>query len=154
MLRFIGFAFTAGVFLFIAASAVAGYFLWQVSRDLPDYDKLAEYEPPVMSRIHANNGNLIAEYARQRRIYVPINTIPKVILQAFLSAEDGNFFEHGGIDFKGVARAVFNHFVKGRRLTGASTITQQVFTIRGRNTGEPASLSSTSAGAGLTSQAG
>ena len=126
MLRFIGFAFTAGVFLFIAASAVAGYFLWQVSRDLPDYDKLAEYEPPVMSRIHANNGNLIAEYARQRRIYVPINTIPKVILQAFLSAEDGNFFEHGGIDFKGVARAVFNHFVKGRRLTGASTITQQV----------------------------
>ena len=126
MLQFIGFAFTAGVFLFIAGSAVAGYFLWQVSRDLPDYDKLAEYEPPVMSRIHANNGNLIAEYARERRIYVPINTIPKVILQAYLSAEDSNFFEHGGLDFKGILRAVFNYAVKGKRLTGASTITQQV----------------------------
>ena len=126
MLRFLGYAFTVGVMVFVVASAVAGYFLWQVSRDLPDYDKLAEYEPPVMSRIHANNGNLIAEYARERRIYVPINTIPKVILQAFLSAEDSGFFEHGGLDFKGIVRAVYNHFVQGRRLTGASTITQQV----------------------------
>ncbi len=126
MLRFLGFVFASGVIVFIAGSAIAGYLLWQVSRDLPNYDKLARYEPPVMSRIHANNGNLIAEYARERRIYVPINTIPKVILQAFLSAEDSNFFEHGGLDFKGIIRAMYNHFVKKQRLTGASTITQQV----------------------------
>lgn len=126
MLRFIGFMFASGVIMFVAGSAIAGYFLWQVSRDLPNYDVLARYEPPVMSRIHANNGNLIAEYARERRIYVPINTIPKVILQAFLSAEDSNFFEHGGLDFKGIIRAFYNHFVKKQRLTGASTITQQV----------------------------
>ena len=78
-----------------------------MSQDLPDYESLAKYEPPVMTRIHAHNGALIAEYARERRIFVPINTIPKRVIAAFLSAEDSRFYEHGGVDFQGVARAVY-----------------------------------------------
>ncbi|MEM1307575.1 MAG: transglycosylase domain-containing protein [Pseudomonadota bacterium] len=98
LLGFLGFAFTAGVIMFVAVSAVAGYFIWQAGQDLPSYEKLATYEPPVMTRIHAHDGQLIAEYARERRIFVPINTIPKVVLGAFLSAEDSRFYEHGGLD--------------------------------------------------------
>lgn len=129
LLRFIGVMFTAGVFVFLALSAVAGYVLWDVARDLPDYEKLAQYEPPVMTRIHANDGSLIAEYARQRRIYVPINTIPDLLIKAFLSAEDKNFFKHGGIDIQGIAKATIKNlqnYGAGRRMVGASTITQQV----------------------------
>ncbi|MEE9590724.1 MAG: penicillin-binding protein 1A [Hyphomicrobiaceae bacterium] len=127
VVRFLGFLFTAGVIAFLAASAAVGYVLWHISKDLPGYESLASYEPPVMTRIHAADGRLIAEYARERRIYVPINAIPKrAVIGAFLSAEDKNFYEHGGLDFQGIARAVFNHLVLKQRLTGASTITQQV----------------------------
>jgi len=127
LLGFLGFGFAAGVVLFIGAAAVGGYLLWNASKDLPDYESLARYEPPVMTRIHAHNGALIAEYARERRIFVPINTIPKTVLGAFLSAEDKRFYEHGGLDFIGIARAVtkFVQNPKGRA-EGASTITQQV----------------------------
>ena len=84
-----------------------------------------------MTRIHAHNGALIAEFARERRIFVPINTIPKRVLAAFLSAEDRRFYEHGGVDFQGIARAVYKLIEakiqgKSRRVEGASTITQQV----------------------------
>jgi penicillin-binding protein 1A len=131
LLRFLGFAFAAGVVLFIAGAGAAGYVLWKTSQDLPDYESLAKYEPPVMTRIHAHNGALIAEYARERRIFVPINTIPKHVIAAFLSAEDARFYEHGGIDFQGIGRAVYRMVeakVQGRsrRAEGASTITQQV----------------------------
>lgn len=126
LLGLLGFAFTAGVFMFIAVSSVAGYFIWKASQDLPSYDKLGKYEPPVMTRIHANNGALIAEYARERRIFVPINTVPKVVIGAFLSAEDKNFFSHGGLDYRGIGIALYKHLVLRRRLVGASTITQQV----------------------------
>jgi len=117
--------------LFIAASAGAGYVLWKVSKDLPDYESLSKYEPPVMTRIHAHDGSLISEYARERRIFVPINTIPKQVIAAFLSAEDSRFYRHGGLDFQGIARAVYKLVeakVQGkvRRVEGASTITQQV----------------------------
>ena len=128
-LRALGYLFSMGVLVFLTLAAVAGYFLWDISRDLPDYDKLAQYEPPVMTRIHANDGSLIAEYAKQRRIYVPINAIPDVIIQAFLSAEDKNFFHHGGLDIQGIAKAVvrnLQNYASGRRMVGASTITQQV----------------------------
>jgi penicillin-binding protein 1A len=130
-LSLLGWAFAAGVVLFVAGSAAAGYMLWQVSKDLPDYESLAKYEPPVMTRIHAHNGALIAEYARERRIFVPINTIPKRVIAAFLSAEDSRFYQHGGIDFQGIARAVFKLVQakltgSSRRTEGASTITQQV----------------------------
>ncbi len=129
MLRLLGFAFTAGVILFVAGSAVVAYMLWQISKDLPAYDKLADYEPRVMTRVHANDGSLIAEFARERRVYVPINAIPPRVINAFLAAEDKNFYEHGGLDFSGILRAIItniNNYGKGRRLVGASTITQQV----------------------------
>jgi penicillin-binding protein 1A len=131
LLSFLGWSFGAFVVLFLVGSAAAGYVLWQASKDLPDYESLASYEPPVMTRIHAHDGSLIAEYARERRIFVPINTIPKRVIAAFLSAEDSRFYEHGGLDIQGIARAVFK-FVENkiqggdRRTEGASTITQQV----------------------------
>jgi penicillin-binding protein 1A len=129
LLGVLGFLFGTGVLLFLAGSAVAGYLLWKASRDLPDYDSLARYEPPVMTRIHAVDGSLMAEYARERRIFVPINTIPKRVIQAYLSAEDKRFYEHGGIDFYGLGRAVVSNaknLGSGRNAQGASTITQQV----------------------------
>lgn len=126
LLGFLGFAFTAGVFVLIAAGAAIAYIVWDASKDLPSSDNLAEYEPPVMTRIHANDGSLIAEYARERRIFVPINTVPKAVIGAFLSAEDKNFYTHNGLDFRGIGIAFYKHFVLGKRLVGASTITQQV----------------------------
>jgi penicillin-binding protein 1A len=128
LLSLLGFGFASAVVLFIAASAVVGFFVWQASRDLPDYESLAKYEPPVMTRIHAHDGSLIAEYARERRIFVPINVVPKLVIAAFLSAEDKRFYEHGGLDFTGIARAILNNLQNyGRkRPEGASTITQQV----------------------------
>ena len=131
LLSFLGFGFATFVLVFVAASAGAGLLLWQASKDLPDYDSLAKYEPPVMSRIHAHDGSLISEFARERRIFVPINTIPKRVLNAFISAEDRRFYEHGGIDFQGIARAVFSAVetkLRGskKNIQGASTITQQV----------------------------
>src|SRR6185503_15040805 len=109
-------------------SGVVGFIVWKVSRTLPDYESLASYEPPVMTRIHAHDGSLMAEYARERRIFVPINVIPKLVIAAFLSAEDKHFYEHGGLDFTGIIRAAINNFQNwGRkRPEGASTITQQV----------------------------
>jgi penicillin-binding protein 1A len=128
LLSFLTFVFASGVVLFLAASAVAGFYVWKASRDLPDYERLAKYEPPVMTRIHASDGTLMAEYARERRIFVPINVVPKMVIQAFLAAEDRRFFEHGGIDFAGVARAIYKNIQNWgkRRPEGASTITQQV----------------------------
>src|SRR5690606_8689392 len=127
LLSVLGWAFAAGVVAFLAGSAVAGYLLWYVSRDLPSYESLAEYEPPVMTRIHAHDGQLIAEYGRERRIFVPINAVPKLVIHAFLSAEDKRFYEAGGVDFFGIARAVIRNLQNpGRRPEGGSTITQQV----------------------------
>jgi penicillin-binding protein 1A len=129
LLSFLGFLFGSGVLVFLGGSAVAGYLLWKASKDLPDYDSLARYEPPVMTRIHAVDGSLMAEYARERRIFVPINTIPKLLINAYLAAEDRRFYEHGGLDFYGLGRAVVTNvknYGSGRSPQGASTITQQV----------------------------
>jgi len=129
MLRFLGFLFAAGMIMFLAASAVVAYVLWYISKDLPDYEVLAKYEPLVMTRLHANDGSLIAEFAKERRIYVPLNAIPERLIQAFLAAEDKNYYQHGGLDVQGIVRAVVtnvNNFRNGRRMVGASTITQQV----------------------------
>ena len=103
--------------------------LWYFSSGLPDYKKLENYEPPVSSRVYANNGNLIAEYSIEKRLFVPYETIPSTIVNAFISAEDKNFFDHTGIDPQGIIRAVINNFkniINNKRLEGASTITQQV----------------------------
>ncbi len=128
-LRFLGFMFAAGMIVFIAVAGAAAFVLWKVSSELPDYEVLAKYEPPVMTRIHANDGSLISEFSRERRIYVPITAIPECIIEAFISAEDKNFYQHGGLDVQGIIRAVvtnMSNLQSGRRAVGASTITQQV----------------------------
>ncbi|MGH6728151.1 MAG: penicillin-binding protein 1A [Pseudolabrys sp.] len=129
LLRFFGFLFAAGTILFVVGVAAAAGLLWHFSKDLPDYSQLQDYEPPVMTRVHAADGSLVAEYARERRLYIPIQAVPKRVINAFLAAEDKNFYEHGGLDFTGIARAAFNYvenFGSSRRPQGASTITQQV----------------------------
>jgi penicillin-binding protein 1A len=127
LLGLVTFVFASGVLLFLGGLGVVGVYVWMASRDLPDYERLAKYEPPVMTRIHAADGTLMAEYARERRIFVPINVIPQVVIQAFLSAEDRRFYEHGGLDFMGIARALIRNIQnRSRRAEGASTITQQV----------------------------
>ncbi|HVZ50676.1 MAG TPA: penicillin-binding protein 1A [Pseudolabrys sp.] len=129
MLRFLGFLFAAGTILFVVGVAGVAGLLWHFSKDLPDYSQLQDYEPPVMTRVHAADGSLVAEYARERRLYIPIQAVPKLVINAFLAAEDKNFYEHGGLDFTGIARAAFNYvqnFGSNRRPQGASTITQQV----------------------------
>jgi penicillin-binding protein 1A len=129
LVRFLGFLFAAGTILFlVGVSAVAGL-LWHFSKDLPDYTQLKNYEPPVMTRVHAADGSLLAEYAKERRLYLPIQAIPKRVINSFLAAEDKNFYEHGGIDFTGMARAALvyaQNYGSNRRPQGASTITQQV----------------------------
>src|SRR5574340_398647 len=105
ILRFCGFLFAAGTILFVVGVAGVAGLLWHYSKDLPDYSQLQDYEPPVMTRVHAVDGSLLAEYARERRLYLPIQAVPKLVKNAFISAEDKNFYEHGGLDFAGIARA-------------------------------------------------
>src|SRR3954453_6309631 len=125
ILRFFGFLFSIGAIAFLIAAAGGGYFYWKYSQDLPDHAQLATYEPPVMTRVHAGDGSLLAEYARERRLYLPIQAVPKQVIGAFLSAEDKNFYKHNGVDPEGVIRALVTNFQRGKK-QGASTITQQV----------------------------
>jgi penicillin-binding protein 1A len=129
LLRIFGYIFGIGAFMLLCLAVAAGVLLQTFNADLPDYDRLAKYEPPVMTRIHAADGQLVAEHARERRLYLPIQAVPDLIKAAFLSAEDKNFYEHGGVDIAGIIRAVIvnlrNHG-SGKRPVGASTITQQV----------------------------
>jgi penicillin-binding protein 1A len=116
----------------IAVLVVAGgtfYVFYHYGRDLPDYRQLAVYEPPVMTRVHAGDGRLLAEYAIERRVFVPIKAMPRRVVQAFLSAEDKNFYDHPGIDLLSIVRAAVvnvRNLGSQRRPVGASTITQQV----------------------------
>ena len=126
LLRLLGYLFAAGVVVVVGIACAIGLVFWHYSKDLPDYEVLAHYEPPVMTRVHAGDGSLIAEYAREKRIFVPINSMPKRLVQAFMSAEDKNFYEHSGLDYFGIGRALFNYVLHKTRLNGASTITQQV----------------------------
>lgn len=129
VLRFFGFLFAMGTIVFLVGVAGVAAAVWHFSKDLPDYSQLQDYEPPVMTRVHAGDGALLAEYAKERRLYLPIQAIPKEVINAFLAAEDKNFYEHGGLDFTGIARAgvaYLQNFGSNRRPQGASTITQQV----------------------------
>src|SRR5215813_10029425 len=99
LFRFFGFLFAAGTILFVVGAAAAAGLLWHFSKDLPDSSQLKDYEPPVMTRVHAADGSLIAEYARERRLYIPIQAVPKLVINAFLAAEDKKFYEHWGLDF-------------------------------------------------------
>ena len=99
------------------------------SKDLPDYSYLKDYQPPTLSRIYADDGRMMAVVAEEQRIFVPINAIPKRVIDAFLSAEDADFYQHGGVDYMGILRAVFvnlHNVGRDRHPMGASTITQQV----------------------------
>ncbi|MGO4437472.1 penicillin-binding protein 1A [Rhizobium sp. RAF56] len=129
MVRLIGYFFALSCVLFLGAAGVAAVYLTIVSKDLPDYEVLANYAPPVTTRVHAGNGALMAEYARERRLFLPIQAIPDRLKAAFLSAEDKNFYNHPGVDPGGMMRAILvnlQNFGSGRRPVGASTITQQV----------------------------
>src|SRR3569833_2770422 len=124
ILRFFGFLFSVGAIAFMIGAVVAGYFYWKYSQDLPDHAALANYEPPITTRVHAADGSLLAEYAHERRLYLPIQAVPKLVIGAFLSAEDKNFYKHNGVDPEGVVRAALTNFKSGKK-QGASAITQQ-----------------------------
>ncbi len=126
LLRFFGFLFTLGAILFVLGAAGAGFVIWKYSQELPDYTQLAAYQPAVTTRIHAGDGSLLAEYSKERRLYVPIQTMPKLVMNAFISAEDKNFYHHIGVDPEGIMRAVATNITHPGRRQGASTITQQV----------------------------
>jgi penicillin-binding protein 1A len=124
---------TALVALFIlgAVVAVGGgfYVLWHFGRGLPEYSQLADYQPAVVSRVHAADGRLMAELATEKRVFVPLDAIPKGVIKAFLAAEDKNFYSHPGVDVLALARASVQNITRvfnNRRPIGASTITQQV----------------------------
>ena len=121
----VGIIFIGG--LILAVTTI--WIFWQYGRDLPDYRQLSNYSPPVTTRVHAGDGSLLAEYAIEKRSFVPVSSIPKQLIHAFLSAEDKNYYQHPGIDAFGVLRALLTNvrnYGKGRRPVGASTITQQV----------------------------
>src|SRR4051812_17920237 len=129
LLRFLGWIFAVGTVVFLVGVAGAAGLFWHFSKDLPDYSQLQDYEPPVMTRVHAGDGTLLAEYANQRRLYLPIQVVPQLVIHAFMSAEDKNFYSHSGVDPEGVLRAIIINFQNrgsGKRPQGASTITQQV----------------------------
>ncbi len=103
--------------------------LWTFSNNIPDYKFLKNYKPPVSSKVYSGNGDLVADFSKEKRIFIPFNSIPKNVINSFLSAEDKNFFSHPGVDAKGVVRAMINNIkniLSSKRLEGASTITQQV----------------------------
>ena len=121
--------FSLGFLGLIIGIAVIALTLNYYSRDLPDYSQLKNYEPPIITRIYAADGGLLAEYAEEKRVFVPIQKIPDIVKNAFLSAEDQNFYDHGGVDSYAVMRAIVTNLRNsgsGKRLVGASTITQQV----------------------------
>jgi len=123
--------FVVSFLVLIALAGVGGgiYVFWHYGRGLPDFRQLANYSPDVMTRIYAGNGRLVTEYAIEKRVFVPYSAIPKVVVDAFISAEDQRFFEHAGVDVMGVVRAALTNLKQagsGRRPVGASTITQQV----------------------------
>lgn len=129
MVRLIGYFFGVGIVLALLVAAGIALYVGDLTKDLPDYEVLAKYEPPVTTRVHAADGALMAEFARERRLYLPIQAVPDRVKAAFLSAEDKNFYNHPGVDVTGLARAVVTNIQNlgsGRRPVGASTITQQV----------------------------
>jgi penicillin-binding protein 1A len=125
MIRILAFLFSLmSIGVVIGLGAVAGA-VWFYSRDLPSFDSLADYHPPLITRVYARDGRPIAEYLKERRVFVPVDEIPPLVKNAFIAAEDGNFYTHPGFDAKGILSAVFD-YARGQRLRGASTITQQV----------------------------
>ena len=118
-------SFAGALIMFVAVIAI----LWAFSNKLPDYKFLKSYKPPVSSKVYAGEGQLVSDFSKEKRIFVPYNAVPPKVINSFLSAEDKNFFSHPGVDAKGVIRATINNIsnvIYSKRLEGASTITQQV----------------------------
>ncbi len=121
--------FTLILSLFLLISLIILIVLWTFSNSIPDYRFLKNYKPPVSSKMYSGNGELVADFSKEKRIFIPYEAIPKNVINSFLSAEDKNFFSHPGVDAKGVLRAIINNIknvLSSKRLEGASTITQQV----------------------------
>ncbi|MEN0088587.1 MAG: penicillin-binding protein 1A [Pseudomonadota bacterium] len=130
MIRFLGYIFGIGAMAFLAVAVAIALYIGNVTKDLPDIEVLASYEPAITTRIHAADGRLMKEYATERRLYLPIQGVPERVKQAFISAEDKNFYSHNGIDYLAFGKAGFDYFrakLTGQsiRARGASTITQQ-----------------------------
>ena len=129
MFKFINFSIKFLIIFTIICLFFAFSTLWYFSIGLPDYKKLSNYQPPISSRVYSGDGKLIAEYAIEKRLFIPFESIPKKVINSFLSAEDKNFFNHPGVDAKGIVRALLKNLkniTANKRLEGASTITQQV----------------------------
>ena len=129
MIRYFNISIKFFIILGIACVLFIFSTLWYFSIGLPDYKKLSNYQPPISSRVYSNDGKLIAEYALEKRLFIPFESIPKKVINSFLSAEDKNFFNHPGVDAKGIIRALIKNLKNiagNKRLEGASTITQQV----------------------------
>ena len=127
--KFINFSIKFFIIFAIVCLLFAFSTLWYFSIGLPDYKKLSNYQPPISSRVYSNAGQLIAEYALEKRLFIPFESIPNKVINSFLSAEDKNFFNHPGVDAKGIIRALIKNLKNisaNKRLEGASTITQQV----------------------------
>jgi len=126
------FGFLGTIFTLITMSTIVcglslGGIFWVYGRDLPSHEFLAQYKPPTISRIYSAEGKLIDEFAKERRLFTPANQIPDLIKNAFISAEDKNFYEHPGYDMRGILAALVDAVQsRGKRIRGASTITQQV----------------------------
>ena len=129
MLKFLLLLTKITLLLFFFGLVLTVFIVWHFSRDLPDYSQLKEYHPPCVTRIYSADGKLIEEYAKEKRIFVPISSVPKSLVQAFIAAEDKNFYSHSGIDILSIMRAAFanvSHIINGTRFEGGSTITQQI----------------------------
>ncbi len=126
ILRFLGFVFATGAIVFLILAIAGAGVIYNFSKDLPDTAQLSNYEPPVTTRLHAGDGSILAEYSHERRLFLPSSAIPKLVKQAFISAEDKNFYTHSGVDPEGVVRALSVIAQGGKHVQGASTITQQV----------------------------
>ncbi len=129
MIKLINFSLKALIIILISVFLLIFSAFFYFSSGLPDYKKLSNYQPPISSRVYSKDGKLIAEYALEKRLFVPYDSIPKKVINSFLSAEDKNFFNHPGVDAKGILRATINNIkniLGDKRLEGASTITQQV----------------------------
>lgn len=137
---FLGAIFTALTLGLLFAALTVGAVFYMYGRDLPSHESLAQYTPPTISRIYSGEGRLMDEFAKERRIYAPIEEIPDLVKEAFISAEDKNFYTHKGYDARGIAAAAWEAIrTRGENVRGASTITQQVmknFLLSGDRTGE------------------
>ena len=128
-MRWVIYGFSVFLLLGSMTAGAIAFLLYKYGKGLPEYGQLADYRPPVVTRVHGGDGRLIAEYAKERRVFVPVNAMPKLLIKAFLSSEDKNFYAHSGIDIYSLVNAAVSNllnFYNNERPRGASTITQQV----------------------------